>query len=73
MRCEKCKKEESTLTFSREPHSALIRRYGSIRICRGCYIKMIKRELIDINANLREQEKLFAKEKRAVNTARDGK
>jgi len=64
MKCEDCKKREYKVTFSYEPMSALIRGYGSIKLCRRCYIKRIEKELKKINENLIEQKRLLVIEER---------
>ncbi len=62
MKCEKCKKRKGILKFSKEPMSALIRGYGSIQICRPCYIEIIEKELICIQDNLKEQKMILEEE-----------
>jgi hypothetical protein len=62
MKCEDCKKEKATITFSDEPESALIRGYGSLEICRRCYIKRIEKGLKKVQENLIKQKELLSKE-----------
>ncbi len=63
MKCEDCGKKEGIITFSYEPLSSITRGYGSVKICRACYIKRIEDELERIKDNLKEEKKLLKKEK----------
>lgn len=64
MKCKHCKIRKGIMDFSLEPMSAITRGYGSVRICRVCYIKIIEDELKRINLNLIRQKKLLNKERR---------
>ena len=58
--CNDCKKSKADITFS---DSVMSFTHGFVTyLCRPCYIKRIKKELVSVKKNLAEQTKLLKKD-----------
>lgn len=61
--CHDCGKKEYKIKFAEEPIFALTHGFGTVFLCRQCYINRIETEIKVIQKNLEKEKKLLAKEK----------
>jgi len=59
MKCQDCEKRKGIIKFSEEPVFAMTHGFGTMVICRQCYIKRIESELRRIRKNLKHQKELL--------------
>ena len=57
MKCEDCKKRKATIKFSNEPMLALTHGWGTIDICKPCYIIRIENHVKECKQQLKELKK----------------
>ena len=61
--CHDCGKKEYKIRFAEEPVFALTHGFGTILLCRQCYINRIEEGIKVMQANLEKEKKLLVKEK----------
>lgn len=63
MKCEVCKKRKAKIKYSDEPTLALTHGFGTLNLCRECFIKKIEKHIENCKKQLKEQKKLLKQEK----------